>query len=146
MTRRRVTDGGRAGPAPVDGVAGGDDVDRGAVSGGVVLVVGAPGGVGGAGKILADQNSGALYVRVGDKLYPALNLSSARLIVGEPANPERVRRSEIDAHPRGPLVGIAGAPQDMSPTSPGRSSWLVCDEITKAFGWERTRAGDGDCH
>ena len=93
-----------------------------------------PAGSAGQARILADQNSGALYVRVGDKLYPALNLSSARLIAGEPGNPERVRRSEIDSHPRGPLVGIAGAPQDMSPTSPGRSSWLVCDEITKAFG------------
>ena len=93
-----------------------------------------PAGSAGQSRILADQNSGALYVRVGDKLYPALNLSSARLIVGEPVNPDRVRRSEIDSRPRGPLVGIAGAPQDMSPTSPGRSSWLVCDEITKAFG------------
>ena len=106
-----------------------------------VLCVGAlfwslvrPAGSAGQSRILADQNSGALYVRVGDKLYPALNLSSARLIAGEPVNPDRVRRSEIDSHPRGPLVGIAGAPQDMSPTSPGRSSWLVCDEITKAFG------------
>jgi len=93
-----------------------------------------PAGSAGQARILADQDSGALYVRVGDKLYPALNLSSARLIVGEAASPVRVRRSEIEAHPRGPLVGIAGAPQDMAATSPGRSSWLVCDEITKAFG------------
>src|SRR5271154_5591023 len=84
--------------------------------------------------IIADRDSGALYVRVGDKLYPALNLTSARLIVGEPDNPDRVRRSEIESRPRGPMVGIAGAPQDMAPRSPGRSSWLVCDEITKAFG------------
>lgn len=88
----------------------------------------------GSSRILADQNSGALYVRVGEKLYPALNLASARLIVGEPATPDRVRRSEIDSHPRGALVGIPGAPQVMSPVSPARSSWLVCDEITKAFG------------
>lgn len=93
-----------------------------------------PAGSAGNARILADQNSGALYVRVGDKLYPALNLASARLIAGEPATPDRVRRSEIDAHPRGALVGIAGAPQEMSPVSPARSSWLVCDEITKAFG------------
>ena len=93
-----------------------------------------PAGSAGEAKILADQESGALYVRVGDRLYPALNLASARLIVGQAANPVRVRRSEIEAHPRGPLVGIAGAPATLSPTSPGRSSWLVCDEITKAFG------------
>lgn len=88
----------------------------------------------GTSRIVADQNSGALYVRVGEKLYPALNLASARLIAGEPATPDRVRRSEIDSRPRGALVGIPGAPQEMSPVSPARSSWLVCDEITKAFG------------
>lgn len=107
----------------------------------VVLCAGAlfwsfvrPASSAGASRILADQHSGALYVRVGDTLYPALNLVSARLIAGEPANPDRVRRSEIDARARGPLVGIAGAPQDMSATAPPRSSWLVCDEITKALG------------
>jgi len=85
-------------------------------------------------RILADQQSGALYVRVGERLYPALNLASARLIAGQPDSPVRVRRSEIDSRPRGPLVGIAGAPNEMSATSPPRSSWLVCDQVTKAFG------------
>ena len=41
--------------------------------------------------IIADRDSGALYVRVGDKLYPALNLASARLITGRPDNPHLVR-------------------------------------------------------
>ncbi|KAA1244817.1 type VII secretion protein EccB [Mycobacterium simiae] len=93
-----------------------------------------PAGSAGSSKILADQRSGGLYVRVGETLYPALNLASARLIAGEPDTPDRVRRSEIDARPRGPLVGIPGAPQDMAPTAPTRSSWLVCDQITTAFG------------
>lgn len=93
-----------------------------------------PAGSAGEAKIVSDQESGALYVRVGDRLYPALNLASARLIVGQAANPVRVRRSEIESHPRGPLVGIAGAPTTMSPSSPARWSWLICDEITKAFG------------
>lgn len=111
------------------------------VTASVVLCVGAlfwsfvrPAGSAGTSRVLADQQSGALYVQVGDKLYPALNLVSARLIAGEPVNPDRVRRGEIDARARGPLVGIAGAPQEMSPAAPGRASWLVCDEITKAFG------------
>lgn len=62
----------------------------------------------GTSRILADQNSGALYVRVGEKLYPALNLASARLIAGEPATPDRVRRSEIDARPRGGVGRYSG--------------------------------------
>ena len=41
--------------------------------------------------IIADRDSGALYVRVGDKLYPALNLASARLIAGRADNPHKVR-------------------------------------------------------
>lgn len=107
----------------------------------VVLCVGAlfwsfvrPASSAGSSRVLADQQSGALYVVVGNKLYPALNLVSARLIAGEPLNPDRVRRSEIDSRAHGALVGIAGAPQQMSPVAPGRASWLVCDEVTKAFG------------
>lgn len=56
--------------------------------------------------IIADRDSGALYVRVGDRLYPALNLASARLITGRPDNPHLVRSSQIATMPRGPLVGI----------------------------------------
>ena len=103
-----------------------------------------PAGSAGQSRILADQNSGALYVRVGDKLYPALNLSSARLIAGEPvirigcgaakSIPIRAARWSVS-----PVLR-----QDMSPTSPGRSSWLVCDEIDQGVRGERTGAGDGD--
>src|SRR5947209_1874692 len=79
--------------------------------------------------IIADRDSGALYVRVGDKLYPALNLASARLITGRPDNPHLVRSSQIANVPRGPLVGIPGAPSHFAPKSPAASSWLVCDTV-----------------
>jgi ESX secretion system ATPase EccB len=84
--------------------------------------------------IIADRDSGALYVRVGDKLYPALNLASARLIAGRPDNPHKVRSSQIAEQPHGPLVGIPGAPSDFSPTNPTSSSWLVCDSVTPTAG------------
>jgi type VII secretion protein EccB len=84
--------------------------------------------------IIADRDSGALYVRVGDKLYPALNLASARLIAGRPDNPHKVRASQIAQQPHGPLVGIPGAPSDFSPTTPASSSWLVCDSVTPRAG------------
>ena len=84
--------------------------------------------------IIADRDSGALYVRVGDKLYPALNLASARLIAGRPDNPHKVRSSQIAEQPRGPLVGIPGAPSEFSPTGPASSSWLVCDSVTPTAG------------
>ena len=93
-----------------------------------------PAGSAGNSKIIADQSSGALYVKVGETLYPALNLASARLIAGSPDNPVRVRRSEIDSRPRGAMVGIPGAPTDLTVAAPHRSSWLVCDAVTKAYG------------
>ena len=84
--------------------------------------------------IIADRDSGALYVKVGDKLYPALNLASARLIAGRPDNPHKVRSSQIAEQPHGPLVGIPGAPSEFAPTNPASSSWLVCDSVTSSAG------------
>lgn len=84
--------------------------------------------------IIADRDSGALYVRVGDKLYPALNLASARLITGRPDNPHLVRSGQIANLPRGPLVGIPGAPSNFAPKTPPASSWLVCDTVATSTG------------
>ncbi|KZS64119.1 MAG: type VII secretion protein EccB [Mycobacterium pseudokansasii] len=80
--------------------------------------------------IIADRDSGALFVRVGDRLYPALNLASARLITGRPDNPHLVKGSQIASQPHGPLVGIPGAPNQFYPKSPPASSWLVCDTVS----------------
>ncbi len=84
--------------------------------------------------IIADRDSGALFVRVGDTLYPALNLASARLIAGRPENPHKVRSSQIAEQPHGPMVGIPGAPSEFLPTSPSSSSWLICDTVAKTQG------------
>jgi len=84
--------------------------------------------------VIADRDSGALYVKVGDKLYPALNLASARLIAGRADNPHKVRASQIAEQPHGPLVGIPGAPSEFTPTNPASSSWLVCDSVTSTAG------------
>ncbi|MDT5136404.1 MAG: hypothetical protein QOD58_666, partial [Mycobacterium sp.] len=79
--------------------------------------------------IIADRDSGALYVKVGNRLYPALNLASARLITGRPDNPHLVKGSQIANMPHGPLVGIPGAPTEFAPKNPPASSWLVCDTV-----------------
>jgi type VII secretion protein EccB len=84
--------------------------------------------------IVADRDSGALYVRVGDRLYPALNLASARLITGRPENPHLVRGSQIAGLPHGPMVGIPGAPSEFAPKTPQTSSWLVCDTVATSGG------------
>ena len=84
--------------------------------------------------IIADRDSGALFVRVGDRLYPALNLASARLIAGRPDNPHKVRSGQIIEQPHGPLVGIPGAPSEFLPTNPAASSWLICDTVANIQG------------
>ncbi|HET9876593.1 MAG TPA: type VII secretion protein EccB [Mycobacterium sp.] len=111
------------------------------VSAGAVICLGAllwsflsPSGQMNESAIIADRDSGALFVRVGDRLYPALNLASARLIAGRPENPHKVRSSQIVDQPHGPLVGIPGAPSEILPTSPASSSWLICDTVANVAG------------
>ncbi|MGV9799944.1 type VII secretion protein EccB [Mycobacterium sp. NPDC003449] len=78
--------------------------------------------------IMLSDSDGALYVRIGDRLHPALNLASARLAAGKNETPGRVDRKFLDTVARGPAVGIIGAPsaihagEDMS-----TSAWTVCD-------------------
>lgn len=79
-------------------------------------------------KIVADSDTRAIYVRLEDgKLYPVLNLASARLIVGSPMVPVAVKSSAIAAMPRGPLLGIPGAPSQMLPSTRTDSQWALCD-------------------
>ncbi|WP_305092343.1 type VII secretion protein EccB [Prescottella sp. R16] len=88
----------------------------------------------GDASIVVGKDSGAMFVAMDDALHPVLNLASARLIVGEAATPAVVAEAEIDARPRGALVGIPGAPSAL-PTGPGADGtpWTVCDTV----------AGDG---
>lgn len=85
----------------------------------------------GSAPIVMVRDSGALYVRIGDTVHPVLNLASARLIVGAPANPEAVSGSAITNSKSGPLVGIPGAPATIAPPlSEPEVSWAVCDDAT----------------
>ncbi|WP_255799329.1 type VII secretion protein EccB [Mycobacteroides abscessus] len=44
----------------------------------------------GNAQILLTKKGGALYVRIGERVHPVLNLSSARLIAGKPEQPAAV--------------------------------------------------------
>ena len=79
------------------------------------------------------QESGALYVRVGDTWHPVLNLASARLIAATDTNPQPVRDSELSRTKRGPLLGIPGAPQILGrPLAADESTWAICDTDSDA--------------
>jgi type VII secretion protein EccB len=87
-----------------------------------------PSGVAGNDAVLADRSTAALYVRVGDRLHPVLNLASARLIAGRPDNPTTVKTAELDKFARGNLLGIPGAPERMVQNGSRDADWTVCDD------------------
>jgi type VII secretion protein EccB len=87
-----------------------------------------PSGVAGDDAILADRSTAALYVKVGDRLHPVLNLASARLIAGRPDNPATVKTSELDKFARGNLLGIPGGPERMVQNTSRDAQWTVCDD------------------
>ena len=109
-----------------------------AIAGGwmVLLNVLKPTGAVGDSAIIGDRESGAVYARIDGRLYPALNLTSARLATGSAAQPTWVKPAEIANYPSGPLIGIPGAPAAMPVNRGAISAWAVCDTAG------RPRSGD----
>jgi type VII secretion protein EccB len=99
-----------------------------------------PMGTAGNNLVLADRSTAALYVRVGEQLHPVLNLTSARLIAGQPVNPTTVKSSQLDKFPRGNLIGIPGAPERMVQNTSQDADWTVCDSVS---GTGRASHSDG---
>lgn len=58
-----------------------------------------PTGIVGDSAIIGDRDSGALYARIDGRLYPALNLTSARLATGTAGQPTWVKPAEIAKYP-----------------------------------------------
>lgn len=84
----------------------------------------------GDAQIVLSKSSGAPFVRIGDQIHPVLNLASARLIIGKNDSPKQVDDKFLDAVPRGPMVGIVGAPASISHGDDlAMSSWTVCDNL-----------------
>lgn len=104
---------------------------------GILVVAGAaimsflrPQGAIGDSKIVMAKETGALYAIVDGTMYPALNLASARLITNSNEAPTSVKESKLGELPRGPLVGIPGAPAALPGSSAGdRSAWTLCDTV-----------------
>lgn len=71
-------------------------------------------------------SDGSLYVRVGEVIHPVTNLTSARLIVGGPDNPQRVGDERLVAMQRGAPLGIASAPSMFAAGDSEDMSWSAC--------------------
>ncbi|MFI9506352.1 type VII secretion protein EccB [Nocardia sp. NPDC052566] len=105
------------------------------VAGAAILSFLRPQGSVGESKIVMGKDSGALYVVVQDEeknttLHPVLNLASARLISGSGESPNSVKESKLSGLPRGPLLGIPGAPAALPGSAQGgRSDWSLCETV-----------------
>lgn len=86
-----------------------------------------PAGLIGQSALIGNRDTGQVYARIDGRLYPALNLTSARLAVGNAATPVWVTGTEIAKYPTGPLIGIPGVPDALSAAPATRSAWAVCD-------------------
>ncbi|BBY46747.1 hypothetical protein MARA_01770 (plasmid) [Mycolicibacterium arabiense] len=82
----------------------------------------------GQSSIMLNKSNGELLVRIGDRLHPALNLASARLIVGKNDPPGEVDAKFLNTVALGPTVGIVGAPSGIYGGDQSSTAWMVCDE------------------
>src|SRR5271154_444949 len=86
-----------------------------------------PAGLVGQSSIIGNRDTGAVYAKIDGRLYPALNLTSARLAVGNAAAVTWVKASEIAKYPTGPMIGPPGVPDSLTATASSVSAWSVCD-------------------
>jgi type VII secretion protein EccB len=105
----------------------------------VLIVVGAlamayfkPQGKLGAGNLFVDRATNQLYLMVSGQLHPVYNLTSARLVLGNAAEPEAVKSAELNRFPKGQSIGIPGAPYATPVSGDSSSFWALCDTVTKA--------------
>ncbi len=109
-------------------------------AGAAILAFLRPQGAIGDALIVSGKSSGALYVVVAKEdgsrtLHPALNLASARLITGSNAEPHAVKDDKLGDLPRGPLLGIPGAPAALPGSAQGGDShWSLCESIELSAG------------
>jgi type VII secretion protein EccB len=96
-----------------------------------VLAFFKPQGKLGGGELFADGTTYQVYLKLSGRLHPVYNLTSARLILGQAADPAVVKSSELEKLPKGQWIGIPGAPYT-TPVAPGASSvWALCDTVAK---------------
>lgn len=99
------------------------------LAGAALLAYFKPQGKLGGTSLFTDRATNQLYVLLSGQLHPVYNLTSARLVLGNPANPATVKSSELSKLPMGQTVGIPGAPY-ATPVSAGSTSiWTLCDTV-----------------
>jgi type VII secretion protein EccB len=87
----------------------------------------------GEDSLLVDRTTNQLYVVMPGSglLHPVYNLTSARLVLGNPGTPNAVKSEELNRMPKGQPIGIPGAPYATPTASAPESMWTLCDMVTK---------------
>ncbi|MEV7598029.1 type VII secretion protein EccB [Kitasatospora sp. NPDC089797] len=89
-----------------------------------------PGGATGwqkPGTLVVVKESGARYLFAGGQLHPVLNQASARLLAGDRFRSAEVSAASLAGAPRGPVVGIVGAPDGLpAERDLGPADWSAC--------------------
>ncbi|RFD27193.1 type VII secretion protein EccB1 [Mycobacterium uberis] len=100
--------------------------------GAILLAYFKPQGKLGTSTLFTDRATNQLYVLLSGQLHPVYNLTSARLALGNPANPAAVKSSELTKLPMGQTIGIPGAPYTTLVSEDSSSTWTMCDTVTRA--------------
>jgi type VII secretion protein EccB len=83
--------------------------------------------------VVLEKESGTKYVYIDGKLHPTLNIASA-LLIGGASDPDvrSVSRRSLLATPRGPRLGIPGAPDSLPERKNLRGvPWTVCSSVVR---------------
>ncbi len=87
----------------------------------------------GGDSLLVDRTTNQLYVVMPGmgQLRPVYNLTSARLVLGNPGTPSAVKSDELNRMSKGQPIGIPGAPYATPVSTVAESTWTLCDTVTK---------------
>jgi type VII secretion protein EccB len=82
--------------------------------------------------IIMEKETSTQYVLLGGKLHPVANYASARLIIGSGATVVRVSANSLVDVPRGPKMGIPGAPDSLpDPKRILGAPWSLCSQVSR---------------
>ncbi len=71
-----------------------------------------------SGTLVLVEDTGARYLSVEGVLHPVHNLTSARLLAGGSLTVSSVKSKSLREAPRGPAVGVVGAPDSLPAPAP----------------------------
>jgi type VII secretion protein EccB len=82
--------------------------------------------------LVIERETGARFVYRDGTLYPVANYTSALLVLGDTApTKQTVSQATLRGRPRGPMLGISGAPDALPPTNAlVQLPWSVCGAPT----------------